>query len=121
MTHNNYGYVGESFWMNVDVLPMSRKHAAGIIHEIITDSHRVIMPHVEEMGPWKKVITDRQIRLCLEAGAIVDGPKLDGVGEFECTLYRVSAGVEVWVRIGVYRKERTSPFELFVKEVITKP
>lgn len=80
-----------------------------------------MLPRVDDLGPWRAVISDRQIRLCLSEGEIVEGPKVDNVGEFECTLYRVSAGTEMWVRIGVFRDDRSSAFEIFVKEVTTQP
>ncbi len=87
-----------------DILPMplSPDAALRMIRDIAADSANVVIPDPPEAGEWESTVNYLQVLRCLTDGAIAGTPSLDALGNWECTLRRFSAGIEVAITVAVF-------------------
>ena len=74
---------------------LSAHEALNVIGEIAADSSRIfIVEHAAKRGR-QRVITRRQIELCCQKGAVVEGPFVNAKEHWQANLFRHAAGEEI--------------------------
>lgn len=74
---------------------MSPARARQMIHELAADSDRIVIIHHAETRGRQRLITRRQMELCVQKGVIIEGPFLNDHGNWQVTVQRRAAGEEV--------------------------
>jgi hypothetical protein len=79
----------------VTQLKLSPSRAEEIIHAVARDSARLKRLVSIPGGEWRQTVTTRQIDLCLREGAVVGEPELDDFKNWQVSIARLSAGVNI--------------------------
>jgi hypothetical protein len=80
--------------MTVLPFPIPEDHALDMIREA-AKSQNVIFPRPDDEGPWYRLVTRRQVMLCLKEGDLAGPPKVNDHGDLEYEMVHFSAGVNV--------------------------
>jgi len=100
---------------NILPFPISTEHALALIRQA-TEVGRVLLPSPPVGGEWYRVVTHRQVALCLKEGAMATAPEIDGYGNLACWLERFGAGLTVRLHL-VLKKNQNDEWEVLVIEV----
>jgi len=103
----------------VTPMPLSADQALKIIRKTAENSERVKIPtdlgFTRPYQEWQHVVTDRQIKRCIDGGEILGKPRIDEHGNLECELCRFGGGEEITIKI-VLVSDPTNGWNLFVTE-----
>ncbi|MGZ8219572.1 hypothetical protein [Methylomagnum sp.] len=88
--------------MNILAFPMTPRRALELIREAVAQE-RVIFPALEGESPWYRIVTRRQVMLCLKEGELTEAPAVNQHGDVQCRMAHFSAGVNV--RLSAVLKE----------------
>lgn len=100
---------------NILSFPMPAEHALALIRQAVGEGRvRLLSPPAG--GDWYRVVTHRQVALCLKKGEMVAAPEIDGHGNVTCWLERFGAGLTVRLHL-VLKKNQNDEWEILVIEV----
>jgi hypothetical protein len=100
---------------NILAFPMPPQRALDLIRQA-AKSGRVLLPTPPNGGEWYRIMTRRQVELCLREGEIVGNPEVDEYGNVACWLERFGAGLTVRLRV-VLEREKDEEWEVIVLKV----
>ncbi len=84
--------------MNIASFPLTAARALELIREAAGRSDFLI-PDPPDGGEWYRVMSRRQVELCLKEGDMVGEPRVDEHGNVRCVLERFGAGLVVRVHV----------------------
>ncbi len=90
--------------MSIHPFPLTSEHALTLVRQAV-ECGNVLMPDPPNGGEWYRVLTRRQVDLCLKEGDLVEEPKVDEHGHIRCALERFGAGLVVRVRVSLMKHE----------------
>jgi hypothetical protein len=102
--------------MPVVSFPLSPERALVLIREAAR-SGRVSIPSPPSGDEWYRLVTHRQVDLCLREGDLIGDPVVDQFGNVRCLLERFGAGMLVRVRIALSKVEPDETWRIIVLEV----
>lgn len=91
--------------MTVTPFPLSSQRAVQLIREVASDSGRYSIPDPPAGGEWYRLVTRRQVELCLREGDVTGEPQVDERGSVLVSLERFSAGSLVRIGVVVWKDE----------------
>lgn len=100
---------------NILPFPMPAEHALALIRQAAS-AGRVLLPSPPVSGEWYRVVTHRQVALCLKEGEMVTVPEIDKYGNVTCWMERFGAGLTVRVHLAL-KKNQNDEWEILVIEV----
>jgi hypothetical protein len=107
--------------MAVTPFPLSARTARELIREVAGDSRRYTIPSPPVGGEWYRLVTRRQVELCLREGDVIGEPQIDATtGAVLVTMERFSAGVLVRIGVVIWRSDNEN-WRVTVKTVEQRP
>ena len=80
---------------NVVPLKLTPAGALSMIRKLAEDTENIVVTHHAQARASQRLITRRQIELCVQRGTITEGPFFNHHGNWQVNLYRHAAGEEV--------------------------
>lgn len=90
--------------MGANSFPITRERALALIREAVRCGN-VLIPDPPDGGEWYRLMSRRQVDLCLKEGDLIEEPDIDGYGHVRCVLERFGAGLTVRVHIALMKRE----------------
>jgi hypothetical protein len=88
-----------------EIIPLKLTPASAIklIRELAADTNNIVIIPYGKKRTRERQITRRQVELCVQRGTIVEGPFMNGHGNWQMNLYRHAAGEEITCVLAIDR------------------
>jgi len=90
--------------MSIHPFPITPEHALALVRQAV-ECGNVLIPDPPQGGEWYRLVSRRQVDLCLKEGDLIDKPKVDMHGHVRCALERFGAGLDVRVHIALMKHD----------------
>lgn len=88
----------------IDWKRLTAQAAQAVLREVAADTGRIILTTHAKRRMRERDIIFAQIRDCLRNGVVIEGPALNIHGNWQVTLYRLSAGQRINVVAAIVRE-----------------